>query len=167
MRGFSIWLLSAAVAFFLTAGAFLLLANLGSNVSERNRVPGSPSGSQPLVELILEEDRLSSLRPVQDQRLQFRVKNGSGRSFSQVSVTVRVSSDNTAFGESRYYRVKIDDLKSGQSKPVESRVDLSPFEDPGERPDRSAAGDEERIILEVQATTPEGLSSVKTAILPF
>ena len=167
MRGILVWLLSAAIAFFFTAGAFLLLANLGSNASERNLEPRSPPESQPLMEIVLQRDQLSNLQPLGDQRLSFRVKNGSESNFSQVSVTMRVSSDNTAFGESRYYRAEIENLKSGGSKPVRSRIDLSPFEATQGQMSGSDSEDENRIILEVQATTPEGISSVKTAVLPF
>lgn len=167
MRGFLIWLLSALAAFFITAGAFLFLANLGSNVSETELAPRSPSDPQPLIELDLNRNQLTSLQPLEEQRLSVEVINGSERTFSQVSITVRVTSDNTAFGESRYYRAEIRDLEAGDSKSVRSFVDLSPFEAPQGQPARSDAEDRDRIILQVQATTPEGISSFKTAVLSF
>ena len=70
MRDAIFWLSGAALAFFITAGAFLLLANLATVPPEKSLKPDpSPGGSEPAVELVLDEGRLASLGPHRDQSL--------------------------------------------------------------------------------------------------
>lgn len=167
MRGVVILLSGAVMAFLFTSGAFLLLANLGSNPSERSLAP-APARSGPFLELSFTESELGSLQPARDQRLRLGVRNGREEAISNVNVTLKVSSEDTALSEVRYYRATVRRLAPGESASVPFEVDLSPPEGPSgtEEP-----GTEEpypvRMILEAQATMPEGLSAVKTAILPF
>lgn len=116
----------------------------------------------------MDEDRLGALEARKDQVLTLVVNNGSSNSFSEVSLTLRVSSEDTALAGARYYQAKVEDLEAGGSKPVRFPLDLSPISDSQER-ETYQPGDQERsrIVLEVQATTPEGISTVKTAVLPF
>lgn len=169
MRGLLVWFIGTAIAFFITASAFLLLANFGSNTSERSLEPRSPSSRLQLpLELNFNKDRLGSLKTLPAQKLSVNVKNQGSSIFSKVSLTLRVSSEDTRLSRSRYYQGQVSNLKAGGSETVQFELDLSPFsgsrkEDPllPGNPERS------RILLEVQATTPEGISTVKTAVLPF
>ena len=155
MRGAAILVSGAALAFLLTSGAFLLLANLGSNPSERTLAPAA-SGPEPFLTLTFGKSQLESLQQAPDQRLAPVVRNGREEPISDVNITLEVSSENTALSEVRHYRATVEKLDPGESISVPFEIDLSPL---GQSPDR--------MILEVQATTPEGLSAVRTAILPF
>src|SRR5918999_4478334 len=64
-----LWVSGAALAFLATAGAFLLLANLGTGPSVKSLPPESqPAHSGPALELNLDEGELASLQPLPDQR---------------------------------------------------------------------------------------------------
>lgn len=166
MKGALVWFSGAAAAFFLTAGAFLLLANLGSDVSESSLPPKSstPVPESPL-QLNLREGHLATLKPLPEQTFYLEISNASPEDFSNVNLTLRVLPTNTALSETRYYQVNVDDLEAGESETVEFRANLSPPDDP--RRDGNSSGNPERIVMEIQATTPEGISAVKTAILTF
>jgi hypothetical protein len=169
IRNFFIWLFGTVGAFLVTAGAFLLLANLGSNASEHSLEPASPSSSnRPPLELTVNRDRLKSLEALPDQQLMLVVANQSQSTFSKVSLTLRVSSEDTTLTNSRYYQASVNELKAGESEEVEFPLDLSPISAPRGANISPANGQERRrILLEVQATTPEGVSAIKTAVLPF
>lgn len=163
-----LWGIWAMVAFALTAGAFLLLANLSSNLSTREVTSGPrPTNSTPPLALELDESRLEELESESDQTLPLAVENAGESDFTDISLTMRVTSENTARPEARYYRATVKDLPAGESKTVRFTLDLSPPED-HERQASSPPGTlEPRIILEVQATTPEGISAIRTAVLPL
>ncbi len=96
------------------------------------------------------------------------VRNGSDDPFSKVSLTLRVSSEDTTLSGARYYRAEVNGLEAGESEPVPFPLDLSPLADlPGNGAPLSGDRAPSRIVLEFQATTPEGISRVKTAVLPF
>ena len=102
MRDVAFWLSGAALAFFLTAGAFLLLANLATVPSEKSLTPEPPeAGPGPAVELALDAKQLASLKPRPDQNLYLVVKNEGSRPLSDVNVTLSVSSENTALSDYR------------------------------------------------------------------
>ena len=163
MRAAALWLSGAALAFFATAAAFLLLAELAAIPSERNLAPGPPSErSGPILKLDLDEDGLASLEPREGQSLGLTVKNGGDKALSDVSLILGVSSENTALSDPRYYRRKVERLPAGESIPVRFEFDLSSAEGAS----ASAAAEPARRILEVRASTPEGISTVRTAILP-
>ncbi len=158
------WLSGAALAFLVTAGAFLLLASLATVSSEKSLRQGPASGgSGPAVELALDAESLASLRPRPDQSLDLVVKNEGSRRLSNVNVTLSVSSENTALSGSRYYRQTADEVASGGAASVRFEFDLSV-------PKGAVAGrrtpERPREILEIKATTPEGTSTVRTVILP-
>ena len=164
MREVAFWLSGAALAFFVTAGAFLLLANFATVPSERSLTPGGASGgSGPSMNLALNPERLASLKPRPNQSLHLLVKNEGTRQLSNVNVTLSVSSENTALSDSRYYQRTVDKVAAGRAANVHFGFDLSP-------PKGSIAGprtpEPAREILEIKATTPEGVSMVKTVILP-
>ena len=162
MRGAALWAAGAALAFLLTAGAFLVLANLATGSSAEN-LPAAPAQGRPgrALDLDLNRDRLASLEPSTGQELLLTVENAGDRPFSSVNLTLEASSGDTANPDSRYYRQTVRDLKPGQQRDVRFPIDLS---DP---PAASSTPDDRSKILEIRATTPEGVSEVRTAIVPM
>jgi len=159
-----LWISGAALAFFVTAGAFLLLANLGSGPSEQSLPPDPrPVRSGPALELNLDEGELASLRALPEQRLDLGVENPGDKDLSDVNLTLEVSSENTALSGARYYRRTVDELEAGGNATVSLYLDLSAPEEPN----LAAVPEEPRKILEVRANTPTGVSAIKTAILPL
>jgi hypothetical protein len=157
-----LWLTGAALAFLVTAGAFLLLANAGDGPSQESLRPESPSaGTGPALELSLDRDRLLSMQPRPDQEMGVEVINAGQKELTKINVTLKVFSENTALPEARYYREKLERLGPGESTTAAFTVDLSPFEETTEAEPEPA-----RKIIEVRATTPSGVSAVRTAILP-
>jgi hypothetical protein len=166
VREAALWISGAVLAFLATAGAFLLLANLGTGPSERNLRPDPPhdeSGHN--LQLILNQDRLMSLRALPGQEFEVGVRNAGDEDLSHVNLTVEVSSENTAFSNALYYRENVNELSAGSSVPVRFYLDLSVT---GSMASSSASTIPEppRKIIEVRATTPEGVSAIKTAIVP-
>lgn len=164
MRDVLFWLSGAALAFFITAGAFLLLANLATVPSEKSLAPDPASGgSGAAVELELDAERLAALRPLPDQSLDLRVKNEGATRLLDVNVVLTVSSENTALPNTRFYRRTVEKVAAGGATGVHFEFDLSDAEQPAAgRP----ASEPARKILEIRATTPEGVSTVRTVILP-
>ena len=164
MRDVLFWLSGAALAFLITAGAFLLLANLATVAPEESLKPDSSSGgSGPAVGLALDANQLAALEPLPDQDLDLLVKNESTRRLSNVNVTLNVSSENTALSGSRYYRQTVEKVAAGGAAGVHFEFDLS---EPEWSPTGRPASEPAREILEIKATTPEGTSTVRTVILP-
>jgi hypothetical protein len=167
LREIALWTSGAALAFVVTAGAFLLLANLATVPSARNLTPDPPAKrSSPVLDLQLDEDRLASLRAHPGQSLDLTVKNEGDRNLTDVNLTLGVSSENTALPDPRYYHRTVESLPAGESVLVRFEFDLAPLErtTPASLP---AAPDASRKILEIRATTPGGVSTVRTAILPL
>lgn len=166
MRGIVLWVSGAALAFFVTAGAFLILANLADVPYDRSLASDPSSGrSRPALELSLDEDRLASLRALPGQSLDLVVKNEGDRQLSDVNVTLGVSSENTALSDSRYYRQTVQKLPAGEAATVHFDFDLSAPEQTLARAS-TAVPEPSRKILEIRATTPGGVSGVRTVILP-
>ncbi len=165
MREAAFWVSGAAVAFFITAGAFLLLANLGTGPSKKN-LPADPGTgkSGPDLELNLGEGTLTNLAPLPQQRFDLTVENVGSEELSDISLTVEVSSENTALPDARYYRETVEKLATGESTIVPFYLDLST---PQAGLTVPGVPEPPRTIVEVRATTPEGVSAVKTAILPL
>jgi hypothetical protein len=165
VREAALWVSGAALAFFITAGAFLLLANLGTGPSEKN-LPADPGTgkSGPDLELNLGEGTLTNLAPLPQQRFDLTVENVGSEDLSDISLTVEVSSENTALPDARYYRQTVEKLAAGESTIVPFYLDLSTPQAGLTVPE---VPEPPRTIVEVRATTPEGVSAVKTAILPL
>jgi hypothetical protein len=165
VRSAALWAAGAALAFLLTAGAFLFLANLATGPPAEN-LPAAPARGEPgpALDLDLNRQRLDSLEPAPDQELLLTVQNAGGKDLSNVNLTLEASSEDTANPRSRYYRRTLRDLKAGEEVDVSFLLDLS-------RPQEGSAAptvtDERSEILEIRATTPEGASVVRTAILPL
>jgi len=163
MRDVVFWLSGAALAFLLTAGAFLFLANLATAPSEKRLNPDQAGGES--VDLILDRERLASLKSLPDQSLALVVENQGGEQLSNVNVTLRVFSENTVLSNPRYYRQTVEKIPSGEAARVRFEFDLPAREDPVARP-RTENPEPSREILEIRVTTPEGNSTVRTVILP-
>jgi hypothetical protein len=170
VREAALWVSGAALAFFITASAFLLLANIGTGPSEKSLPPDpQPAESGPALELDLDEDQLASLRPLPGQELELGVSNPGGKDLSNINLILEVSSENTALSDTDYYRKTLDELAAGRSVTVPFYVDLSVPESTTMASGTSAVAVPEppRKIVEVRATTPEGVSAIKTAIVPL
>jgi hypothetical protein len=164
MRDVAVWFSGAALAFFLTAGAFLLLASIATVPSEKSLVPEPPeAASQPAVGLKLNADQLASLRPEKDQSLDLILRNESSTPLSHVNVTLSVSSENTALSIPRYYRHVVEKLPASGTADIRFGFDLS---EPEQRITGRPASEPAREILEIKATTPAGISTTKTVVLP-
>ena len=168
MREAVLWVSGAALAFLATAGAFLLLANLGTGPSEKSLPPDpQPAQSGPALELNLDEGQLASLRSLPDQRLDLGVENTGDEDLSDVNLTLEVSSENTALSDARYYRKTIDELPAGRRVDVPFYLDLSAAASTVlSSASASVVPEPPRKIIEVRATTPGGVSTIKTAIVP-
>jgi len=166
MRDIVFWLTGAALAFLLTAGAFLFLANLATAPSEKRLNPDQARGeSGQVVDLILDRERLASLRSLPNQSLDLVVENEGGEQLSDVNVTLSVFSENTAFSDLRYYRQTLEKIQAGEAVRVRFEFDPPAREDPVARLP-TANPEPSREILEIRATTPQGNSTVRTVILP-
>lgn len=171
MKGVALWTLGAIAAFLATAGAFLLLANLLGDPAASDPIPrADPSQAQdsgPALLLDLPEDRLEGLEKRPGQRLALDVENGGDEELPSVDLTLDVTSGNTARPRKRSYQETVGRLAPGESTTVEFEIDLSP-QMPAEGRETNPAGADpppRREILEVRATTPEGASAIKTAVL--
>lgn len=116
--------------------------------------------------LDLPEDRLEGLEKRPGQRLNLDVENGGDQELPSVDVTLDTISGNTARPRKRSYRETVGRLAPGESTTVEFEIDLSP-QIPAEGREANPTGTDPqtREILEARATTPEGVSAVKTAVL--
>ena len=166
MREMALWISGAALAFFVTASAFLLLASLATVPSDRSLTPDPPSRRPgPVLVLRLDANRLASLRARPEQSLDLRVENQGDRDLKNVNLTLGVSSENTALPERRYYHRTVESLPAGESAPVRFEFALAALEQTASA-SPPAAPEPSRKILEIRATTPRGVSAVRTAILP-
>jgi len=166
MRDIIFWLSGAALAFLVTAGAFLLLANLATAPSQKRLNQDQARGrSGQSVDLLLDREQLASLRYLRDQSLTLVVENEGGEQLSDVNVTLIVSSENTALSDYRYYRQTVEKIPAGEVASVRFEFDLLVREEPVARPP-TANPEPSREILEIRATTPEGYSTIRTVILP-
>jgi len=168
VRGAAVfWLLAAAMAFLVTAGAFLLLASLATRpaapAADAGRIPSPQPASRVSGGAFVEVDEggLGSLEPAPEQRLTVRVRNVGEAALSGVDVDLAVfPAGSPAGGEPRTYREEVGDLPPGQSAEVAFTVDLSPVEASG------GVEGEERAYVEVRATTgTEPAADVKTIVL--
>src|ERR671921_1103980 len=111
MRDVVFWLSVAALAFVVTAGAFLLLATLATTPAEKSLNPDrAPVGSGPAIDLQLDRERLASLEPLPDQSLDLAVENEGDELLTHVNVILIISSENTTLSAPRYYRQTVEKL---------------------------------------------------------
>lgn len=158
-RGVLLWLLATSAAFLATAGAFLLLANLGTGPgSGSDPIPSAPEAAGPALALRFAEDRLGELERSPDQALTLYVENRGDRELPEVGLTLAVASETAPESDRRRYEESVEGLAPGERRAVRLQVDLSP-------PAASPEDRDWREILEARATTPGGVSAVETAVL--
>jgi hypothetical protein len=166
MRDIVFWLSGAALAFLVTAGAFLLLANLATAPSEKSLNPDQVRReSGQAMDLILDRERLASLELHPNQSLDLVVENEGGEQLSDVNVTLSIFSENTAVSDFRYYRQTVEKIPAGEAASVRFEFDLLVREEPVARPP-AVTPEPSRELLELRATTPDGNSTIRTVILP-
>lgn len=169
MKGVVLWTLGTLVAFLATAGAFLLLANLGGESATGDAIPqAEASGAQdsgPTLILELPENQLEKLERKPGQKLDLDVKNGGDEEFPSVYLTLDILYENTTQPRTRSYEKTVEQLAPGETASVEFEIDLSPPIEGKTRETSRGADPPPRDILEIRATTPEGVSAVKTAVL--
>lgn len=169
MRSALFWLVGASLAFFATAGAFLVLANFGTAPKASDPIPRTGPSAQgpsgPGLALKFSEERLEELERRQNQTLTLYVENRGEGDLEAVDLEVKISTEDTTRPGVRRYRETVVGLAPGETEAVDLNVDLSP-----PPPVESAAvlGDGaggDRQILEARAYTPGGAAVVETAVL--
>lgn len=166
MRGALFWTASTVLAFAVTAGVFLALAELGTAPPQQSLSNDEPPPeSRNPLSLELRQSALETLEEEAGQTLGMTLSNGSDRTMTDINVYLILSSEDTADQETRYYEAEVRELASGQSKRVRFELDLSPPEP--EEPGVASSDEESFNILEVRAASSEGVSIVKTAVLAF
>lgn len=168
MKGAFLWALGGVAAFLATAGAFLLLASLGSSSETSAPIPPAEradSGSSPSPALVLDlpEERLAGLERAPGQRLALDVFNRGDEDLAGVEIELEVVPAGTTRPRQHIYREVPETLAPGEATTVEFELDLSsslPTETvpPGTDP-RS------REILQLSAAAPGVAPVVKTAVL--
>jgi hypothetical protein len=167
LRGVLFWTASTVLAFTVTAGVFLMLAELGTAPREQSLSADGESREEPSEPLSLDLQRsaLESLEEAEGQTLGMTVSNGSDRELTSINVYLILSSEDTSDQEIRYYEAEVQELASGESKRVRFELDLSP---PAPDDTSESPRDEKSFnILEARAASSEGVSTVKTAVLAF
>ena len=169
MRGAIFWLVGASLAFFVTAGAFLLLANLGIAPKASVPIPRSGATEQgpqgPELALRFSEKRLEKIERRQNQSLTLYLENRGDEGLKSVDLELRVSSEDAASHSARRYKETVLDLAPGEVEEVAMTVDLSPTP-PVESAavlDQEPGGDRE--ILEARAYALGEPVVVETAVL--
>ena len=170
MRSALFWLLGASLAFFLTAGAFVVLANFGTTPKASDPIPSpgpSTGGSQgPELDLNFSEKQLEGLQRSQNQTLTLYLKNRSEEKLETVNLELSVYSEDTVHPRARRYREIVAGLAPGEKLAVDMSVDLSPpppVESLAILDDQQLGNDRE--ILEARAYAPGEAPVVKTAIV--
>lgn len=170
MRSALVWLVGASLAFFATAGAFLVLANFGTAPRASDPIPqpepsaetGSPG---PDLVLNFSEERLKELERRQNQTLTLYLENRGEEELESVDLELVISSEDTAHPRVRRYEETIVGLAPGALETVDLRVDLSP---PPPVESLAVLGEGhggDREILEARAYPPGGEVVIETAIL--
>lgn len=152
--------LGMAIAFVVTAGAFLFLAELGSEPPERNlsSEAGQDQSNSSLL-LNIGEEQLRELESKRGQTLTIGVRNQGDSRLSSVNLTFRVISEDTSAPQVRFEQITLPTLDPGEYAPISFALDLSPLSLTG-------GNVQPRTIVEVRATAPSGVSAIRTVILP-
>ena len=168
MRGALFWIIGASLAFFATAGAFLLLANFGVAPKANDPIPQNEPSGQSTAGLTLNfsEEGLEGLERGKDQPLTLYLENRGGTALDSVGLMLTVSSEDTANPRTNRYRETVTALEPREIRRVDLEVDLSP----SRRTESMAALLEDqpqghREILEARAYPPDGSVVIETAVL--
>lgn len=153
---------SMALAFLVTAVAFLLLAELGSELSGRQfSSDPQPENSGSSLVLNIGEKQLENLKSTSNQPLTIGIRNEGSKRLENISVTLEAAPEDTSSPTKHFYQATVKSLPAGEYETVDFNLDLAFHEE-------SAKGSEQSLgILEVRAVTPGGLSAVRTAVLPL
>lgn len=168
MKGVFLWALGGATAFLATAGAFLLLASLGSPsetsspISPAERA-GTGSSSSPALVLDLPEKRLVGLERAPGQRLAVDVVNRGDEDLAGVELELEVVPADTTRPRQNNYREVLETLAPGEATTVEFELDLSPSLPLETRP--PDADPRSREVLQLNAAVSGVAPAVKTAVL--
>ncbi len=169
MRSALFWLVGASLAFFVTAGAFLVLANFGTAPRASDPIPrsgptdGAPRG--PELALNFSEEGLGELERRRNQTVTLHLRNKGEENLEGVALELEVSSEDTAYPRTRRYREEVTRLAPGEVEEVDLTVDLSPSPPVG---GFAVLGEElkgDREILEARAYAPGEPVVVKTAVV--
>lgn len=154
MRLLLFWTLGTAVAFALTAGAFLLLASLAGDSSAGSIQGDARQPNRHTLHLDFDKDQLEEVGGQEENpSLNLIVRNNGDRTLSKVNVVLVSFSADTSNPDKQYYRATVEDLKVGQSGRVNLDLELP------------AAEQEKQWVLEARAATPSGVSAIKTAVI--
>lgn len=167
MRGALFWVGSTVAAFAVTAGVFLMLAQIGANTPEQS-LEDDDRRAEPRAPLSLDFGRgeLDRLDEEEDQELELILSNTGSRELTDINVYLIVSPEDTASRETRYYEAEVEELDPEESKRVDFDIDLSPPDSNGSGNSSEETPDDTALdILEVRAASSEGASTVKTAVL--
>lgn len=167
MRGALFWLIGASLAFFATAGAFLLLANFGVAPKANSPIPqNEPSGqSPPGLALNFSEEGLEGLERGKDQPLTLYLENKGDKDLDSVGLVLTVSSEDTANPHTRRYRETVTALAPREIRRVDLRVDLSLSRHTESMALLKDQPQGNREVLEARAYPPDGSVVIETAVL--
>ncbi|CAN5235279.1 hypothetical protein BH24ACT19_BH24ACT19_05520 [soil metagenome] len=168
MKGVFLWALGGTTAFLATAGAFLLLASLGSSSETSTPIPpaeraGAGSSSSPALVLDLPEERLVGLGRAPGQRLALDIVNRGNEDLAGIEIELEVVPADTTRPRQHNYREVLETLAPGEATTVEFELDLSPSLPTETRP--PGADLRAREILQLNASAPGVAPAVKTAVL--
>src|ERR687893_245316 len=124
MREMALWISGTVLAFFVTAGAFLLLANLATVPSDKSLTP-DPSSRRPgpVLDVSLDEDRLASLRARPGQSLALTLKNEGDRAQKAETLPPDFPPKTPPRPNPRSSHRKVETLPAGESTPVRFEFD--------------------------------------------
>ncbi len=169
MRSALFWLIGASLAFFATAGAFLVLANFGTAPKASDPIPRPEPSKQrpsgPDLALNFSEERLKEVKRRQNQTLTLFLENRGDGELESVDLELVISSEDTAHPRVRRYQETVVGLAPGEIETIDLNVDLSPLppvESPAVLGEHSGGN---REILEARAYPPSGDVVIETAIL--
>ena len=165
MREAALWISGAALAFFATAGAFLLLANLGTGpLREEPDAGPAPGGGRTRRGAGPGRGSTRVLRALPGAEARPRGTERGNEDLSRREPDREVSSENTALSDARYYRETVE--KAGRGRGPATYASRSTSRSQKHARNGRPSSEPPREIMEVRATTPEGVSAVKTAIVP-
>lgn len=168
MRSALFWMAGASLAFLLTAGAFLVLANFATTPRVSDPIPrpepseGGPRGSG--LALNFSEEGLEALERRQDQPLTLYVENRGEENLETVELELSVSSEDTESPRVRRYRETVEGLAPGEVETVGLTVDLSPASPVEGMAVLKEGRGSVREVLEARAYAP-GVTAIKTAVV--
>ena len=169
MRSALFWLAGASLAFFATAGAFLVLANFGTAPRAIDPIPqNGPSGQGPPgpdLALRFSEEGLENLERRKDQTVTLFVENRGDEDLASVDLILTVFSEDTTHPGTRRYRETISGLVPGEIERIDLTVDLSPTRYAESMAILGVQPQGDRQILEARAYPPGGSVVVETAII--